>query len=129
MTLCRVYEEQVPIEKEKKTLIKYTEADTKRHSLLVCQIGKRMSFPFSLDIRITPSATHLFFRQLRLPLLVQTDVDPTEDVAYNELHNQNDHDGSFTRDVFRGVLGLKNLRADDVAHTKDRHRHRVYRHL
>lgn len=88
-----------------------------------------MSFPFPLYIRITPPATRLFFCQHLLPLPVQTEVDPAEDITQNELHNQNDHNRSFSRDVCRGVLWLKDLRADDVAHAKRCHCHRIYRHL
>lgn len=107
----------------------HPEADIKRHSLFVRQIGKRMSVPFPLDIRITPSMKCLCLRQLLLALFVQTDVDPTEGVRHEELHDQEYHDCSLTRDICRGVLRLKNLRADDVAQTEGRHCQRIYRNL
>lgn len=90
-------------------------SDGRKDVLFVSQVHERVPLALLLDVLVRPAVLLLLLLKLSCLLDVQAQVDPAQEHRDEQLHGEQDHDGDLARDVRGRVLGLEDLRADDVA--------------
>ena len=93
--------------------------------LLIGQIHERVSLTLPLHILSSPAVLRLLCLQLRFLLLVEANIDPAEQERDEQLNGEKNHDRNLARDVRRGILGLEDLGADNVADTESDQSNRI----
>jgi hypothetical protein len=83
--------------------------------LPVRQIRKRSLLPLPLHILLRPPLLLDHLLQLRLLLLIPAHVDPRHNHTTSHLHNRQNHNRRFTRNIPRRVLRQENVCADYTA--------------
>lgn len=120
--LSSVHEERVP---KLQFRIVIRSGERRKDVLFVSQVHERVPLALLLDVLVRPAVLLLLLLELSGLLDVEAQVDPAQEHRDEQLHGEQDHDGDLPRDVRGRVLGLEDLRADDVAHAERRQRQRV----
>ena len=88
-----------------------------------------MLLPLPLDILFAPSFLLNHDLQCGPLLLVKPEIDASQKEADDELRRKENHDGNLARNIRWCVLGLENLRSNDVTRGEGCKRNGVDRRL